>query len=68
MVWYRHLDCVMFSDTMFASARVGKSVRNFTCYQVFLVTDFGWSIAFNMEFERDIHFPTRNYLKRLGSH
>ena len=39
MIRYKHLNCVMFSDTMFAAANSGKSVKNFTCVQVF-ATDF----------------------------
>lgn len=26
---YKHLNCMMFSDTMFASANAGKSIWNF---------------------------------------
>ena len=65
MIRYKHLDCVLFSDTMFASARVGKSVRNFTCCQVFS-SDFGWTIAYNMEFERDIHQAYKRLFKEVG--
>ena len=65
MIRYKHLDCVLFSDTMFASARVGKSMRNFTCYQVFS-SDFGWTIAYNMEFERDIHHAYKKLFKEVG--
>ena len=43
----------MFSDTMFASKRNGKSVRNFICAQVF-ATDFGWVEVFLMEYEREV--------------
>ena len=65
MIWYKHLDYVLFSDTMFASARVGKSVRNFTCCQVFS-SEFGWNIAYNMEFERDIHHAYKRLFKEVG--
>ena len=65
MIRYRHLDCVMFSDTMFASSRVGKSVRNYTCCQVF-ATDFGWSISYNMDFERNMHLAYKKLFKEVG--
>ena len=65
MIRYRHLDCVMFSDTMFASSRVGKSIRNFTCCQVF-ATDFGWSVAYNMDFERNMHLAYKKLFKEVG--
>ena len=39
LLQYWHLNCDMFADTMFASAKAGKSVRNYTCVQVF-ATDF----------------------------
>ena len=65
MIRYKNLDCVLFSDTMFASAIVGKSVRNFTCCQVFC-SDFGLTIAYNMEFERDIHQAYKRLFKEVG--
>ena len=65
MNWYKHLDCVLFSDTMFASTRVGKSVRNFTCCQVFFL-DFGWTIAYNMEFQHNIHHAYKRLFKEVG--
>ena len=65
MIRYKHLNCVMFADTMFASSRVGKSVRNFTCCQVF-ATDFGWSIAYNMEYERNVHQAFKKLFKEVG--
>ena len=65
MIRYKHLNCVMFSDTMFASSRVGKSVRNFTCCQVF-ATDFGWSIAYNLEYERNLHQAFKKVFKEVG--
>ena len=51
MLRYRHLPVT--SDTIFSSKRVGKSIRNFTCAQVF-ATDFDWIEVFHMEFEREV--------------
>ena len=65
MTRYKHLNCVLFSDTMFASGRVRKSVYNFTCCQDFPY-DFGWTIAYNMEFERDIHHTYKRLFKEVG--
>ena len=65
MIRYKHLNCVLFSDTMFASSRVGKSVRYFTCCQVFS-SDFGWTVAYNIEFERDIHHAYKRLFKEVG--
>ena len=53
MLRYRHLPINMYSDTMYASQQVGKSVRNKSCAQVF-ATDFGWVEAYTMEFEREV--------------
>ena len=53
MLRYRHIPINMFSDTMFSTRRVGKSIRNFTCAQVF-ATDFGWTCVYLMEYEREI--------------
>ena len=53
MLRYRHSPVVMYSDTMFASKQVGKSVRNFTCAQVF-ATDFGWVAVYLLEFESEV--------------
>ena len=33
MIRYTHLNVTMFNDTMFASSRIGKSVKNFTFAQ-----------------------------------
>lgn len=65
MIWYKHLACVLFSDTRFASSRVGKSVSNFTCCQIFS-SDFGWIIAYNIEFERTIHHAYNCLFKEVG--
>ena len=65
MIRYKHLNCTMFSDTMFASAKAGKSVRNFTCVQVF-VTDFGWCMTYNLDFERNIHTAFKRLFKEIG--
>ena len=40
MIRYRHLPTNIFMDTMFASRRVGKSYRGYTCVQVY-ATEFG---------------------------
>ena len=65
MLRYRHLNCNMFADTMFASAKAGKSVRNYTCVQVF-ATDFGWCTSYNMSFEREIHTAYKRLFKDVG--
>ena len=57
MICYKHLDCVLVSDTMFASSRVGKSVH--------FSSDFGWIIACNMEFERGIHHSYKQLFKEV---
>ena len=51
----------MFSDTMFAVAKSDKSLRNFTCVQVF-ATDFGWC----QDYERNIHTAYRRLFKEVG--
>ncbi len=62
MIRYKHLNCVMFSDTMSASAKAGKSIRNYTCVQVF-ATDFGWCMTYNLDFERNIHTAFKRLFK-----
>ena len=64
MLRYRHLPVTMFSDTMFAARRVGKSIRNFTCAQVF-ATDFGWVGVVLMEFEREIPNAFKEIFKEV---
>ena len=64
MLRYRHLPVTMFSDTMFAARRVGKSVRNFTCAQIF-ATDFGWVGVVMMEFEREIPSAFKEIFKEI---
>ena len=65
MLRYRRLMTPMFSDTMFASKRAGKSQRNFTCAQIF-ATDFGWIEAIPMEAERDLHLAFKYVFKEYG--
>ncbi len=65
MICYKHLNCAMFSNTMFASAKTGKSVRNYTCVQVF-ATDFGWCMTYNLDFERNIHTAFKRLFKEVG--
>ena len=65
MIRYKHLNCVMFSDTMFAAATVGKSTRNFTFVRVF-VTDFEWCITYNLDFGRNIHTVYKRLFKDVG--
>ena len=40
MIRYKHFNCVMFSNTMFVAANVGRSIRIFSCVHIF-TTDFG---------------------------
>ena len=65
MLRYRHLDVNMFSDTMYAAKRHGKSVRNNTCVQVF-TTDFGWIQTYCFQYERDIHKGFKTLFKDTG--
>ena len=44
----------MFSDTMHASGRVGKSVRNYKHAQIF-ATSFDWVGVVLLEKESDMH-------------
>jgi hypothetical protein len=65
MIRYSHLDTSIFSDTMFASARAGKSVRNYTCAQIF-ATDFGWIRATPLFSEKDNHLAFKELFKEVG--
>ena len=64
-VRYKHLDTVLFMDTMFASKRVGKSYRDFTCVQVY-ASEFGWVKADPMKREKDIHASLKSLFKEIG--
>ena len=65
MLRYKYLACDMFSDTMFASARVGMSIRGYTCAQVF-ATDFGWGLALTLPSEKQNHLAFKNLFKTYG--
>ena len=65
MIRYKHLNCVMFSDIIFDAAKSGKSVRNFTCAQMF-ATDFGWCQTYNLDFERNINTAYKRLFKEVG--
>ena len=65
MLRYRHFDVNMFGDTMFAARRHGKSIRNYTCAQVF-ATDFGYIQAYPMEYERDMPRVFKLLFKEVG--
>ena len=62
---YKHLDLTLFMDTMFASKRVGKSHRDYTCVQVY-ATEFGWVKADPMKSEKDIHLSLKSLFKETG--
>ena len=65
MLRYRRLSTDIFSDTMYASKRTGKSVRNYTCAQVF-ATDFGWIHVIPMTKEKDCHLAFKSLFKDFG--
>ena len=65
MVRYKHLDVNMFTDTMHASGRVGKSVRNYSHAQVF-ATSFGWVGVVLLEYERDMSQAYKQVFKEIG--
>ena len=65
MIRYKHLNVNMFMDTMFASKRVGKSHRDYTCVQVY-ATEFGWIRADPMKSERDIAHSLKSTFKEIG--
>ena len=65
MIRYKLLNIPLFMDTMFASKRVGKSHRDYTCVQVY-VTEFGWVRADPMKSEKDIHLSMKALFKDIG--
>ena len=65
MVRYRHLNINTFMDTMFASKRVGKSHRDYTCVQVY-ATEFGWIRADPMKSEKNIYHSLKSMFKEIG--
>lgn len=52
MLRYRHVPVIMYADTMHSTKRLGKSVRGFSCAQVF-ATSFGWVNVVLMKAERE---------------
>ena len=65
IIIYKHLTNTMFSYSMFALSRSVKSVRNFTCAQVF-ATEF-WCIRVNtINLERGNHLAFKNLFKYVG--
>ena len=65
MLRYRHLATEMFSDTMFASKRAGKSIRNYSCAQIF-ATEFGWGCAIPLVSESMNHTAFKTLFKTVG--
>jgi len=63
MIENKHLQVPIFTNTMFALGRVGKSVRNFTCALIF-ATDFGWVGGVLMEFECGINLAYKQIFKK----
>ena len=51
---------------MFASKRVGKSHRDYTCDQVY-IPEFGWVRADPMKSEKDIHLSMKALFKDIGA-
>ena len=65
MVCYKHLTVPMFTDTMHASGRVGKSLWNYEYAQVF-ATSFKWVGVVILEFERDIPSAYKQIFEEVG--
>ena len=65
MIRYKHLPTNIFMDTMFASRRVGKSYRGYTCVQVY-ASEFGWVRADLMRSEKDLHHSLKSLFKEVG--
>ena len=65
MLRYRDLKIPLYSDTMFALKRVGKSVKNFTCTQVF-ASEFLWVRVQNLYFEIDSSKAFKSFFKDIG--
>lgn len=67
MLRYVHLRHNTFMDTMFASKKVGKSVRNYTSAQVF-ATEFGHVFVVCMEDKKGqtIASALKRYFKEIG--
>ena len=65
MLRYKHLPVNVFTDTMFASKRAGKSFRNYTCVQVY-ASEFGWVRADLMKSEAEIHLSVKSMFKDVG--
>ena len=65
MLRYKHFPTNVFTDTMFASKRAGKSLRNFTCLQVY-ASEFGWVRADLMKAENELHNSVKAMFKEVG--
>ena len=65
MLRYKHIDTVIFMDTIFTSKKTGKSQRDFSCVQVY-ATEFGWVRADMMRREKDIHLSVKSLFKDIG--
>ena len=63
---YKHIDTNIFTDTMFAYKRIGKSYRGYTCVQVY-ASEFGWIRADLMRSEKkDMSTSMKSLLKDVG--
>ena len=62
---YRHLDTHFFTDIMFASRRLGPSVRGNTCMQIF-VTDKGYLKVIPMKLKSQVPKVYKLFFKHVG--
>lgn len=67
MLQYVHLLCDTFMDTMFSSKASGKSIRGYTCAQVF-ATEFGHVFVIPMATKqgKEIALAIKRYFKEIG--
>lgn len=62
---YRHIDTHFFTDTMFASKKIGPSFRGNTCMQVF-VTDKGYLKVIPMRTKSQVPQSYKLFFKHVG--
>ena len=65
MLRYKHLDEYFFMDTLFATAKAGKSSRGNSCCQLF-VTDKGFLDVIPLKSKSDVILALKEFAKRIG--
>jgi hypothetical protein len=65
MLRYDRIQCPVYTDTYFATSKLGPSIRGFTCSQLF-ATDFGYVDCRHMKRKAEVPQAFKTFFREVG--